>query len=441
MHDIQRYAQIDSKKLVRGEYFESLLSEASENNVLSSDEIKNIQLGLLTLLSKQIDRYTSKESSSVRIENAQSILQSISYTIGMALKAAGDADNAIYLLKTGNIEDIYSKGVEVIKSYLEKTKLLSDQLRADDFTVNNYAYYDTVHKGIPVFFSCYDWRFSANDSAGSIDYPLSFDKMDISGVEYIYEYLYHLSLENKICSKFPLSDIECLMKNHSKHYNEDLINVYELVLSNLLGRSLLGYSPEELAITDADRNTLEIQLGQLNSNEIDAKLYSAFDNVMSDMNINDDSDKDYLKKILPDIVFRIKHNLSMKKLEKVFISLYSDEDIVEEINADGFVDGDQMEDEKLRQLIDEISACRHLSEKISMVKLHVKSLSDLMEVLGACFFEGEFIEVFKLLDINELGVIKRLLEEEKMQNYITDNCNDEDSWKEAFLEYTKVIFA
>lgn len=437
MNDIQKYEQIDSTKLIREEYFESLLIEATDKEVMSLDEVRGIQLGLLTLLSEKIERYTSKESSSVRIENAQNILTSINYTVSMALKATGDVDSAVYMLKTEAIEGIYSKGTEVIKDYFEKAKFLSDKLRADDFTINNYAYYDTVHKGIPMFFSFYDWKFAANDTTGSIDYPLSFDNMDISGVEYIYEYLYHLSLENKCCSRFAPSDIELLMKRHSRHYKEDLINLYELVLSNLLGRSLLGYSMKELDITGADREMLKMQLEGLNSEEIDAKLYSAFEEIMYDMNITESSDKEYLKKVLPDLVFRIKQNLSMQKLQKVFIPLHITEVADNVIIEDRFVDGAQMEDEKLRELIAEISGCRKLSDKLLMVKTYVKSIADLKEVLDVCFFADEFTEVFKLLDTRELGVIKHLLEEEQRQNFLTDNCDNEDSWKNEFIKYIK----
>jgi hypothetical protein len=435
MHDIQKYGQIDSTVLIRQEYFESLLIEASDKGVIDQDRMTDIQLGLLTLLSRNVDRYTSKESSSVRVEDAESILKSINYTISMALKAAGDAEKAVYMINTEDIQTIYSKGIEVINKYFENAKLISDKLRSDDFSINNYAYRDTVHKGIPMFFSFYDRVLAASESAGSIDYPLSFDNMDISGVEYIYEYLYHLSLENSICRRFSPSEIESLMKCHSKHYKEDLINVYELVLSNLIGRSLLGYGIEELDIDNTDIVTLEKQLEKMISAEIDEKLYLAFEQIMCDMNITDDYDRDYLKKALPDLAFRIKHNLSVHKLQKIFISISGHQDTGVGMVEDSFVDGVQMEDEELRNLIDEISDCKNLKNKVSIVRDNVKSIADLVEILEVCFFEGEYIEVFKLLDTRELIVIKHMIEEEKKQNFLIDSLNYEDSWKGSFMQY------
>jgi hypothetical protein len=225
------------------------------------------------------------------------------------------------------------------------------------------------------------------------------------------------------------------MKCHSKHYKEDLINVYELVLSNLIGRSLLGYGIEELDIDNTDIVTLEKQLEKMISAEIDEKLYLAFEQIMCDMNITDDYDRDYLKKALPDLAFRIKHNLSVHKLQKIFISISGHQDTGVGMVEDSFVDGVQMEDEELRNLIDEISDCKNLKNKVSIVRDNVKSIADLVEILEVCFFEGEYIEVFKLLDTRELIVIKHMIEEEKKQNFLIDSLNYEDSWKGSFMQY------
>lgn len=56
-----------------------------------------------------------------------------------------------------------------------------------------------------------------------------------------------------------------------------------------------------------------------------------------------------------------------------------------------------MDDEPLRDLIDEIRPCRHLFDKLLLIQRHVHSLRDLYEVIEACLFGNEVDAVLATL--------------------------------------------
>jgi hypothetical protein len=422
MNEVQKYQNIHP---IRGEYFQSLLKEAAEAGILETARIRNIQVELLNLLSKQINRFTFGDSSSVKAEDAQNLLQSICFTIGSILKEKGDTDQALELLETEGLEVLFNKGNELIKSYFSKAKELWNKIKSESLQISNLAYNDTIFTGIKEFFDSYDCRFGAHETNGSIDYPLSNDEMDLTGIEYIYEYLYHLDMENAFCRRFAPESIEYLMRGCSKHYREDLLNVYEPVLTNLLGRSILNYDLCELYIDEGDRALLEARFSGLTDKELEEVLKNAFFSVMSYFEISDCNALDYLKKAVYDISRRISNSMALNRLDRIFVTLKKEN----EKPAYEFVDGKQMEDEGLRKLIDEIRACRHLSDKIAMVSRSVKSLSDLTEVLKECFFDTEYEKVFLLLDKADISQLKRFIEQNQ------DDTEPEYDWQKALLRF------
>ncbi len=90
-----------------------------------------------------------------------------------------------------------------------------------------------------------------------------------------------------------------------------------------------------------------------------------------------------------------------------------------------------MDNERLRNLINEINDCRFISDKIAMVKEEVNSLSDLVEVLNLCFWEDEALELFKTLSKEEIYIIKHYLDN-KYEAYSSDS-----EWEIKFMNYIR----
>ena len=88
-----------------------------------------------------------------------------------------------------------------------------------------------------------------------------------------------------------------------------------------------------------------------------------------------------------------------------------------------------MDDEKLRELIDEIRSCRFTKDKITIIHNEVKSLDDLVQILNNCIWEDELGELVNNLTKYEIEVLK----------YYLVNRNDDNlsntGWEEEFMDF------
>ena len=87
MANIEKKHIIDSNKLSGEQYFTSILQETYSNGLLCDSDMEKIQLQCIQLLAYKCERYSGGESSSIRVEAAESIMKSNLYTIGLYLKS------------------------------------------------------------------------------------------------------------------------------------------------------------------------------------------------------------------------------------------------------------------------------------------------------------------------------------------------------------------
>ncbi len=92
------------------------------------------------------------------------------------------------------------------------------------------------------------------------------------GIEYVYNYLYDLSLENEFCNKFDIGEINKLLKSYDKKCELLLINIFELVLINSLGLIICNKDLNSLNINNLDREIIKNKLEKLTIEELKAEL-------------------------------------------------------------------------------------------------------------------------------------------------------------------------
>lgn len=237
-------------------YFQSFSQEACRLNLLTESEFENLQLQSIQLLARQTERYTGGESSSVKVETAQSICQSIFYTIGIYLKSLPSLNLTLSELKQKPLLELYRNGQNLIKAQFDNAKQLFDAVRNNSISTDNHAYNDTIQNGIAVFFSSYDMDYGAHETPVSIDYPLCNDKMELVGVEYICDYLQKLYMENQFCKNFAQQDIHCLLRGYDT--NDRLESIFI---------SLKGNHPQPL-VQFEDGQKIDDELFRTITNEI-----------------------------------------------------------------------------------------------------------------------------------------------------------------------------
>lgn len=412
-------------------YLQSLLQVLHLNGFLNIEEIENIQLQILNILTETLGYYTRNESSSVRVEVADKIMLSIYYTIGLSLKKEAHIKAQVSTMKQLKIKKLFKDGEEIIKEKVKECEDLLKQVQETRLETINYAYVDTVEYGISLFFKEYDVRFGAHETPGSIDYPIGCDEMKLVGVEYIEDYLKKIDMENKFCSYFKQEDIEALLKGFNTQSHHLLINIFTLVLMNALGCSLVGKEVTKLDMNEGDRVYLKNKLET--SHDFNKCIYDGTEKIIKSLSIEKENMIDYIKVVIENMIPDIKSSLEKDKLEMIFLSLDRSVDNIIE-----YEDGESLENSIFKEITEEIRACEDVKEKIEIIREEFHSLKDLVDVLGAdCIFEDEFIEVFKALDDFEIALLlKEISSEHDDNDYGTES---EKEWHEKLREYLDIM--
>jgi hypothetical protein len=257
MGNIERAGRILRQDLSEESYFQSLLEQASYLEMLQPNNLEKIQLGCLAILAKQSALYTKGASSSVRTETAKNILASIMFTIGISLKTYPVPDDAVDALKSEKMETLYDQGLKRINVMIRTAKTLHSLILRDVFETPNVFYAPTVVDAITGFFKLYDPAFGAHEIHITADYPVYNPMKKKNGIEFILDYLECVSHENAFCLYFPASAVHRLLSGYDSGYAETVLNIYEPVLTTVIGCVLSGANARLLNLGKPDLKYLE----------------------------------------------------------------------------------------------------------------------------------------------------------------------------------------
>ncbi|SCN21540.1 hypothetical protein N3C_0300 [Clostridium sp. N3C] len=406
MTNIEKQHIIYSNKLAGEFYFISILQEAHSCGLLNKSDIENIQLQCIDLLAYKSERYNMGDSSSIRIDTAESLMKSILYTIGIYLKSIPNRDKALSELITVKIADLYERGIELVNVKFKAARRFYNMAKKNKLDTLNYSYNFTLNEnGIGVFFKEYNSEFEAHDIPANIDYQLCNTVENLTGIEYIQTYLFHLYLENEFCRNFAPENIHKLLYGYDKDYAELLINIFEQVLTAALGCALANTNIRELYLSKKDVQYLYRKLVAYDNKELIIALNIAMKSIFEELNIIEHSLKDYIERSLTKIASNIEIALKLNTLDKVFIRPV-DPNLVPKIY---FESSAKMDDKEYRSLIEELLNCRYSSDKLKIIKEKVNSFDDLDDLLlDTRLEEEECISLFNTLgDIEIAALLKR----------------------------------
>ena len=241
----------------------------------------------------------------------------------------------------------------------------------------NVFYNETVVGGIKGFFKIYNPDFEAHEIHITADYPLCNPIQSLVGIELIQKYLEAILYENAFCRNFSSDDIHHLLCGHDETYQDLLLNIYEPVLIAAIGCVLTGEDVLKLNLTETSLPFLNsILKGESNDKNYTIFL-KAFDELKNIFPIMGNSQEQYIKKSLRTITSKVNIAIELQTLDKLFlIARYPENN-----SKLYFSFGDKMVDELYRKIVEEIMQCRHLSDKIAIIKEHVRSIADLEDIL------------------------------------------------------------
>lgn len=199
---------------------------------------------LYSLLSAQCKSFTGGQSSSLSAETVEALLSSICFSLSCFANKYGQ--NALLEIP---LEKALEGARDILKKRIQLCKTLYLTLLRLPFQPDNVSYRDTVN-GMENFFKKYDYYFFADQIPCDIDYQLCLPVSEsLWGVEFLTEYIKRLICEGRFCGAFQRYEITALLANFGSRNDELLINVFTPVLSNALGRVLLGNDISTLEVT------------------------------------------------------------------------------------------------------------------------------------------------------------------------------------------------
>ena len=295
---------------------EIVSSNGGLSDTLSEEEEQNIQAKLFALLARRTELYTMGEHSSVRIETAQELLQSLIFCLNMYLKQSG---NKRKLLAQADLEELLRLGQGAIEEQLELGKKLYQIACNSAPEIENISYKDTL-RSIGGFFKRYDYRFFAHLMPCDIDYQLCNPVQEsLQGVEYINQYLGRIIIENSFVGKFEKSISEQLLNSYCSDSKGLLINLYEPLAANAIGLALLHEEVRSLCVTQVEGERLVKLFEPLSVTPAKKALSDAAERVCSELKISDPSSIRYLRKMAEELFPRIEAALAHGRLDGIFL--------------------------------------------------------------------------------------------------------------------------
>ena len=257
MNEINIIGAINRENLDERNYFKSLIENAYNNEILTDDDMVNLQMQFFQLLDERIYKYNGNDSSSIKKEIMEDISNSNIYTISIYLKTFRNPDEAIKGIKKQGLKIAYQEGRKKIDKMLNIIRVMYIKVKQNKLNIQNNTYNDTVIGGIQGFLKIYDPDFKAQDIKITADYPL-FNNLigKLDGIEFIREYLNSIYLENTFCKKFSQEKIKYLLYGYSHDYQELIINIFEIVLLETIACKLVKRNIQDLTISTSELNEI-----------------------------------------------------------------------------------------------------------------------------------------------------------------------------------------
>ena len=321
MSGMEVISKIKRENLYERNYFKTLIEEAYNNEMLTNDDMVNLQMQILQLLDEKIYKYTGNDSTSIKKEVMEDILNSNSYTISAYLKTFKNPDEAIKTIKEKGLKIAYQEGRKKIDKMLNIIRVMYIKVKQNKLDIPNVTYNDTIIGGIKGFLKIYNPDFKAQDMKITADYPLYNNLIGkLDGVEFIKEYLNSIYLENVFCKKFSEEKINYLLYGYSHDYKELIINIFEIVLLETIGCKLVKRDIQDLAISTDELNEIYVMFKGKEKIEIKQMINNVYQEISNELLLDNEQLQKYIEKNLDYIVEIITNAVEQNTLDKVFIT-------------------------------------------------------------------------------------------------------------------------
>ena len=289
--------------------------DARGEALTSPEAVAAFQDRFLRLLGRRTALYTMGDSSSVPKHVAIELMRSVCYVLGF------DAEEGVIpeRLLSADLEAEFARGLAELERKVKLTDELWHEVDLKTPHIDNQGLRDTLVE-LRGFTSGYDYRFMAHDCACSFDYQICHAvPSELLGVDYINEYLRRLLIESEFLGRFELDAVVRVLDASCPDYRGLLINLYEPVAANAIGRVLAGEEPRALDVGERERAAIATRLGALGRGARARAPREAAEGVCDALGIRDEAARKYLAEYAEELLPRIEVALRAGDLRGVFV--------------------------------------------------------------------------------------------------------------------------
>lgn len=255
---------------------------------------------LYLLLEERIRRYTMGDSTSVPVDTARRLLESILYCLELErrLKKQNQEED--------NIKFRWQNGVDEAKRIAKRARLLLLQAQRTPPPLTNTAYNDTL-SALPAFFAGYDADFFAQEIPCSFDYPLCQPVSDaLFGAEYIQDFLRRMLAENTFLRVFSADILLSLYEKYYIDYADLLVNLYLPAAEMATLCALAGVPVRTLSLAPEQLLSLNQTLLLVDVSEARQRMEDAAESALYELGLTSDFLCAYMKQTARDLLVRLR---------------------------------------------------------------------------------------------------------------------------------------
>jgi hypothetical protein len=230
---------------------------------------------LIPIVTELTEKYTSKESTSISYDTAKQLMNAVLYCINeyefCFHELFQEKHNS--LAQDTGARTAYNMGYKLVVKKVLKTKDLYEEILKDFNAFRNIAYYDTIIKGIPLFFINYDAKFNPQNQILTLDYPTIKINQELRGVDAVYEYLTYIKMEQDFLMAYETEFIVQVLTCYQGDYEELFINICSVVLRYVIGCMIVKKKISDAAgFNDADLGRIRNFVAGNTRDELEQKL-------------------------------------------------------------------------------------------------------------------------------------------------------------------------
>ena len=267
------------------------------------------------LLKIQAEKYNGSDSTSMTVERAQDLLESIIYSLSLVINQSNLPVEEIlqqdFSVMLGQAQKMLETKRKILYTEWEKICLEAPE-------INNFYYISTL-KQVGIFFKKYDFYDEAHQIPCSIDYPLIKAIPDnLKGISYIEVYLKSIRIENQFIKKYPQENVLELLREMSLVYEENYFNFCECVFVNAIGKEMVSGVTDSLLLDEGELNHLWIDYYGKTAEELNEILEKTAVSMFNKIGL-DENNLSYFSEVISSLALRICSVNESDFLKNIFI--------------------------------------------------------------------------------------------------------------------------